>query len=92
MSEFFILELIRTVMFIFGAIIFGFVCIKRRDLISWLPAYIAGSLSEILRLISIVDYDVYYLIGLGFSSLTVLFMITPVYREYYMAFYKSPKL
>jgi hypothetical protein len=91
MSEFFVLELTRTIMFIIGTIIFAFVCIKRRDLIAWLPAYIAGSLSEIFRLISIVDYDVYYLIGLGFSSLTLLLMITAVYREYYATFYKSVK-
>lgn len=79
-------------MFIIGALIFGLVCIRRRDLISWLPAYIAGSLSEILRLISEVDYDLYYLIGLGFSSLTVIFMIVAVYQEYYMTFFKSSKI
>jgi signal transduction histidine kinase len=79
-------------MFIVGALIFVIVCIKRRDLVSWIPAYIAGSLSEILRLISQVDYDIFYLIGLVFSSLTVLLMIVAVSREYYMTFYKSPNL
>ncbi len=92
MSEFFILEVTRTIMFIIGAIIFAFVCIKRRDLISWLPAYIAGSLSELLRLISEVDYDIYYLIGLGFSSLTLVLMIIAVSHEYYTTFYRKSKL
>lgn len=92
MSEFFILEFSRTIIFIIGAIIFGFVCIKRRDLVSWLPAYIAGSLSEIFRLISELDYDIYYIIGLFFSSLTVLLMIVAVSHEYFLTFYKSPKL
>jgi hypothetical protein len=91
MSEFFVLEFTRTIMFIIGAIIFTSVCIKRRDLISWLPAYIAGSLSEILRLISELDYDVYYLIGLGFSSLTLIFMIIAVSHEYYTTFCTPPK-
>jgi signal transduction histidine kinase len=91
LSEFIVLEGTRTFIFIIGALIFIFVSIKRRDLISWLPAYIAGSLSELFRLISPVDYDLFYLIGLGFSSLTVLLMITTVYREYYITFYKSPK-
>ncbi|MFX0145368.1 MAG: sensor histidine kinase [Candidatus Hodarchaeota archaeon] len=92
MSEFLVLEATRTIMFIIGTIIFAFVCLRRRDLISWLPAYIAGSLSELLRLISEVDYDVYYLIGLGFSSLTLVLMIVAVSREYYTAFRKSAKL
>ncbi|MFX0038266.1 MAG: sensor histidine kinase [Promethearchaeota archaeon] len=91
MSQFFILEATRTIMFIIGTIIFAFVCSRRRDLISWLPAYIVGSLSEIFRLISEVNYDVYYLIGLGFSSLTLILMILAVSREYYTTFHKTTK-
>lgn len=92
MSEFLVLEFARTFIFIIGVLIFAFVCIKRRDLVSWLPAYIAGALSEIFRLISEIDYNIYYIIGLVFSSLTVLLMIVAVYHEYYLTFYKSPKL
>jgi len=73
-------------------LIFAFVCTKRRDLVSWLPAYIFGALSEIFRLISEVDYDIYYIISLIFSSLTLLLMIVAVSHEYYMTFYKSPSL
>ncbi len=79
-------------MILIGTIIFAFVCIKRRDLVSWLPAYIAGSLSEIFRLVSRIDYDLYYLIGLVFSSLTLLLMIIAVSHEYYTTFYKKSKL
>ncbi|MFW9998830.1 MAG: hypothetical protein ACFE9Q_04395 [Candidatus Hodarchaeota archaeon] len=43
MSEFVLLELARTTMFLIGTLNFAIVCIKRCDLISWLPAYIAGS-------------------------------------------------
>jgi len=92
MSEFLIIEFARTSLIIIGTIIFAFVCIRRRDLISWLPAYLAGSLSEIFRLISQVDYDAYYLVGLSFSTLTLLLMIIAISHEYYITFYKKTKL
>lgn len=89
MSEFFIIELSRTSMAILGTLIFAFVCLKRRDLITWLFAYIAGALSEIFRLISLEDYDIPYLIGLGFSTLTLLLIIFAVSNEYYRTFRKT---
>ena len=92
MSEFLIIEIARTSLIIIGTTFFAFVCIKRRDLVSWLPAYIAASLSEIFRLISQVDYDTYYLISLSFSTLTLLFMIIAISHEYYTTFYKKSKL
>ena len=88
MSDFFIIELSRTIMAILGTIIFAFVCFKRRDLVSWLFAYITGSLSEIFRLISQVDYDVSYIIGLGFSTLTLVLIIFAVSNEYYRTFHR----
>jgi len=92
LSEFLIIEIARTSLIIIGTTFFAFVCIKRRDLVSWLPAYIAASLSEIFRLISQVDYDTYYLISLSFSTLTLLFMIIAISHEYYTTFYKKSKL
>ncbi|MFX0034407.1 MAG: sensor histidine kinase [Candidatus Hermodarchaeota archaeon] len=91
MSDYFTIRLSITVMFIFAALVFTVVCSKRRDLISWLFAYIAGSISEIFRLISQEDYDVPYLIGLVFSTLTLLLIIFAVSREYYQTFYQSLK-
>jgi len=88
LSDFFIIELSRTIMAILGTIIFAFVCFKRRDLVSWLFAYITGSLSEIFRLISQVDYDVSYIIGLGFSTLTLVLIIFAVSNEYYRTFHR----
>jgi len=79
-------------MAILGSIIFAFVCIKRRDLVSWLFAYIAGALSEIFRLISQEDYDINYLIGLGFSTFTLLLIIFAVSNEYYRTFHKTSKI
>ncbi|MFW9823503.1 MAG: sensor histidine kinase, partial [Candidatus Thorarchaeota archaeon] len=59
---------------------------KRRDLFSWLFAFIAGSISEFLRLISQEDYDIFYLTGLIFSSLTLFLIIVAVSYEYYNTF------
>lgn len=92
MSDFFIIELSRTSMAILGTIIFAFVCLKRRDLVSWLFAYIAGALSEIFRLISQEDYDINYLISLGFSTFTLLLIIFAVSNEYYRTFHKTSKV
>jgi signal transduction histidine kinase len=73
-------------MIILGTIIFAGVCFKRRDLISWLFAFIAGSGAELFRLISQEDYDLYALIGLGFSSLTLFLIILAVIKDYYNNF------
>ena len=78
-------------MFILGTIIFAGVCFKRRDLFSWLFAFIAGSISEFFRLISQEDYDIYYITGLSFSTLTLLLIIIAVSHEYYNTFLRPVK-
>jgi signal transduction histidine kinase len=70
---------------------FAGVCFKRRDLFSWLFAFIAGSFSEFFRLISQEDYDAQYIVGLSFSTLTLLLIILAVSQEYYNTFLRSNK-
>ncbi|MBY8991494.1 MAG: HAMP domain-containing histidine kinase [Candidatus Lokiarchaeota archaeon] len=86
MIIYFVFKLSTTCMFILGTILFAGVCFKRRDLFSWLFAFIAGSISEFFRLISQEDYDIYYITGLSFSTLTLLLIIVAVSHEYYTTF------
>ena len=86
MIIYFVFKLSTTCMFILGTILFAEVCFKRRDLFSWLFAFIAGSISEFFRLISQEDYDIYYITGLSFSTLTLLLIIVAVSHEYYTTF------
>jgi signal transduction histidine kinase len=78
-------------MFILGTVIFAGVCFRRRDLFSWLFAFIAGSISEFFRLISQEDYDIFYITGLGFSTLTLFLIIVAVSHEYYNTFLRPIK-
>ena len=91
MSDYFIIRLSITVMIIVATVIFAGVCLKRRDLISWLFAYITSSISETFRLISQEDYDLFLLISLFFSMITIIIIIIAVAREYYKTFYKTSK-
>lgn len=91
MTNYFVIKLSTTGMFIIGTFIFAGVCFKRRDLFSWLFAFIAGSISEFFRLISQGDYDSYYITGLFFSSLTLILIIVAVSREYYYTFIRPIK-
>lgn len=86
MNVYFVFKLLTTCLIILGTIIFAGVCFKRRDLFSWLFAFIAGSISEFFRLISQEDYDIYYLTGLVFSTITLLLIIIAVSHEYYRTF------
>ncbi len=91
MSDYFIIRLSITSMFILATIIFAVVCFRRRDLISWLFAYVASSISETFRLISQETNDVFYLTSLTFSTLTLILIIIAVSHEYYQTFYRSSK-
>ncbi|MFX1278553.1 MAG: sensor histidine kinase [Promethearchaeota archaeon] len=91
MNIYFVFKLSTTCLIILGTIIFAGVCFKRRDLFSWLIAFIAGSISEFFRLLSQEDYDLYYLTGLIFSTLTLLLIIIAVSHEYYTTFMHPSK-
>ncbi|MHA1987998.1 MAG: sensor histidine kinase [Promethearchaeota archaeon] len=67
------------------------VCFKRRELLPWLPAYIAATLSEIIRLFSVANYDIYYFVSLAFSSFTLILLIIAVTLEYRKTFFKLPR-
>ncbi|MFX0030757.1 MAG: sensor histidine kinase [Candidatus Hermodarchaeota archaeon] len=91
MNTYFVFKLSTTCLIILGTIIFAGVCFKRRDLFSWLFAFITASIAEFFRLISQDNYDIYYLTGLGFSTLTLLLIIIAVSHEYYKTFLRPIK-
>jgi signal transduction histidine kinase len=91
MDIYFVFKLSTTSLIILGTIIFAGVCFKRRDLFSWFFAFIAGSTSEFFRLISHEDYDTFYIIGLAFSTFTLLLIIVAVSHEYYTTFIRLKK-
>jgi signal transduction histidine kinase len=91
MITYFVFKLSIVSIFILGTIIFAVVCFRRRDLVSWLFAFIAGSISEFLRLISQEVNDPYYLTGLTFSTLTLLLIIIAISHEYYSTFIRPIK-
>ena len=89
MIDYFIFDLSRTVMMILATLIFAWVSYKRRDLVSWLFAYIAVTFSEIFRLVSQEEYDLFELISITFSALSVILIIIAVSIEYFQTFHKT---
>ncbi|UCC19699.1 MAG: HAMP domain-containing histidine kinase [Promethearchaeota archaeon] len=89
MKEFFVMNLSTAAVIFIATLIFARVCFKRRDLVSWLLAYISASLSEVFRLLSQEQYDTLEIIGITFSALSVLTFIIAVSYEYYKTFLKN---
>ncbi|MFX1417534.1 MAG: sensor histidine kinase [Promethearchaeota archaeon] len=83
------MNLSTTVVIFIATLILAWVCIKRRDLFSWLLAYISAISSEIFRLLSQEQYDSLEIIGIIFSALSVLTFIIAVSYEYYRTFSKT---
>ncbi|MFW9988099.1 MAG: sensor histidine kinase [Candidatus Odinarchaeota archaeon] len=92
MSDYFIIHLSTTIVIILATFVLANVCIRKRELFSWLLAYIAASLSEIFRLFSQVRYDTLELVSIIFSALAVLIFIIAVANEYYHIFQKKKLL
>ena len=86
MNDYFVMNLSTTIVIILATLIFAVVCIKRRDLIPWLVAYISVSLSEVFRLFSQALYDTFEIISILFSALSVIIFIIAVSHEYYQTF------
>lgn len=84
-------DLSRAVTMIVATIILGWVCRKRRDLFSWLYAYIATTLSQIFRVISKDPLDNFDLIAISLSTLSMILIIIAVSVEYYKTFYSRGK-
>lgn len=85
------MHLSTSIVIILATLIFASVCFKRRDLFSWLFAYISAALSEVFRLFSQEQYDTLELISITFSALCVLLFIIAVSKEYYQTFSKTTK-
>lgn len=84
-------DLSRAVTMIVATLILGWVCRKRRDLFSWLYAYIATTFSQIFRVFSRHPFDTFELIGISLSTLSMILIITAVSVEYYKTFYSPGK-
>ena len=91
MKDYFVLHLSTTVVIILATLIFARVSFKRRELLSWLFAYISATLSEIFRLFSQEQYDNFEVISITFSALSVLLFIFAVSYEYYQTFSTTNK-
>jgi len=91
LKEYFVMNLSTTVVIFFATLIFAWVCLKRRDLFSWLFAYISTTLSEGFRLFSQEQYDTFEAISISFSALSVTLFIIAVSHEYYRTFSKTAK-
>ncbi|MBA7600659.1 hypothetical protein ES703_07718 [subsurface metagenome] len=73
-----------------AAIIFSFACIKRRDLLAWLPTYILLAIGFVLINFEGVIEElslIYYV----FIMLSVISIFIAVVKEYYYTFIKSNK-
>jgi len=92
LNDFFIMNISTTVVIFLATVIFARVCFERKDLLSWLFAYISATLSEIFRLFSQEQYDTFEIISYTFSALSVLLFIIAVSYEYYQTFSKTNKL
>ena len=84
-------DLSRAVTMIVATLILGWVCRKRRDLFSWLYAYIATTFSQIFRVFSRHPFDTFELIGISLSTLSMILIIIAVSVEYYKTFYSPGK-
>ena len=92
MNDYFVMNLATTILILLATLIFAWVCLKRRDLIPWLIAYISASLSEGFRLFSQALYDASEIISILFSALSVITFIFAVSHEYYQTFSKGAKI
>lgn len=86
------MHLSTTIVISLATLIFAIVCFKRKELFSWLFAYISATLSEIFRLFSQEQYDALELISITFSALSVLIFIIAVSQEYFHTFSKTTKM
>ena len=91
MSDYFVMHLSTTIVIILATLIFASVCFKRRELFSWLLAYISATLSEVFRLFSQEQYDTLELVAITFSALSLLVFIIAVSQEYYQTFSNPTK-
>ena len=91
MSDYFVMHLSTTIVIILATLIFANVCFKRRELFSWLLAYISATLSEVFRLFSQEQYDTLELVAITFSALSLLVFIIAVSQEYYQTFSNPTK-
>ena len=91
MQEYYVFTLSRAVIMILATLIFVRASFKRRDLRSWLSAYIAGTISEVFNLFSQEQYDMFELISITFSALSLILIIFAVSWGYYKTFYETSK-
>lgn len=89
MNEYFILDVCVAILGVIGTITFAYAVYKRRDLISWLPAYTIITIGQIASPFSIEKGDLPNTLSLMLSLIGVLIVILAVFFEYRKVFHKS---
>jgi methyl-accepting chemotaxis protein len=89
MNEFFIFDVCVAILSIIGTITFAYAVYKRRDLISWLPAYTIITFGQIASLFSTAKGDLPNTLSLMLSLAGVFIVIVAVFFEYRKVFHKG---
>jgi len=79
---------INTVLMVIGGIIFGFACLRQRELIPWLPIFIILAIGNFFFTYQFVDY-VYQLIAYSLFGVAAIFTFNAAFMEYYKLFIKN---
>ncbi len=83
-----ILNLQITLFLVVGTFIFIGVCLKRKDLIRYLPTYILAPIGYLFIYLQIIDIF-YRLLGNAIFLIANLTLLITIYHEYYKAIYKD---
>ncbi len=92
MAQYYIFDIARTILMIIATIIFIRVYYRRRDLVLWLYGYFAATISQVFRLAILESNDLFELISLSFSALSLILIIVAVSKEYFQTFSKKSEL
>jgi hypothetical protein len=88
MNEYFILDICIAILAVMGTLTFTYAVYQRRDLISWLPAYITIAIGQVAAPFSVEKGDFPNTLSLMLSLGGVLIIIVAVFIEYRKTFHK----
>ncbi|MFX0032307.1 MAG: PAS domain S-box protein [Candidatus Hermodarchaeota archaeon] len=86
-----ILNLQISLLLIIGTFIFIFVCLKRKDLIIYLPAYTFAPIGYIFIYLEFLN-NIYRLLGNAIFLIAILALLIAIFYEYYKIIYKNRSL
>lgn len=91
MNEYFILDICIAILAVMATLVFGYAVYKRRDLMSWLPAYTTIAIGQVAAPFSVEKGDLPNTLSLMLSLGGVLIIIVAVFIEYRKTFNKKSK-